>query len=222
MNDSDLETKEERKNEIKAPKLDDGRIVLSERSAIQFSYPWVMYSGINSSNSEVILANLADPKQPQQLIKLPHPCRLLKFIDSRLTDELTQFNLLVEDGSKEPRYQELCISKKYPFQKLPLGIDKIIDTNKTIESEPLEFNFRPLNWSQGPIYECNFGQTLVHHLLKNFSHDASREERPEIERIFQSGPHLYSRGDSKVKIFSKTMTEQNAQMGLHPGRLFWV
>ena len=34
MNDSDLETKEERKNEIKAPKLDDGRIVLSDRSAI--------------------------------------------------------------------------------------------------------------------------------------------------------------------------------------------
>ena len=91
------------------------------------------------------------------MIKLPHPCRFFKFIDSRLTDELTQFNLLVEDGLEEPRYQELCISKKYPFRKLPLGIDKMSEAGKLIESEALEFNFRPLNWSQGPLYECNFG-----------------------------------------------------------------
>lgn len=54
---------------------------------IQFSYPWVMYSGFNALANELIVANFADPELPQQMIVLPEPCRFVSFIEKPIQEE---------------------------------------------------------------------------------------------------------------------------------------
>ena len=62
----------------------DINVIPEAPQLIQFSYPWVMYTGFNPMGNELILANLADQKLPQHMILLPEPCRFVSFIEKSI------------------------------------------------------------------------------------------------------------------------------------------